>query len=114
MKNAELAVLFFRLRDMLSKYESFLRIVKDEDGYYRLYTPTRRPFMGICVQRKHVGVYVMPICENEFLVGELSEKQIGKGTLGFTRDDDPFLEKMPSFIERCFQHCIDTNQVPMD
>ena len=71
MKNAELAVLFFKLKDMLAKYESFLRVVKDEEGYYRLYTPTRRPFMGICVQRKHVGVYVMPIFENANLNNDL-------------------------------------------
>ncbi len=57
---------------MLVKYEPFLRVVKDEDGYYRLYTPTSRPFMGICVQRKHVGVYVMPIFENNSLIGDLS------------------------------------------
>tara|TARA_B100001758_G_C17953277_1_gene374490 strand:- start:28 stop:372 length:345 start_codon:yes stop_codon:yes gene_type:complete len=114
MKNTELAVLFFRLKDMLVKYEPFLRVVKDEDGYYRLYTPTSRPFMGICVQRKHVGVYVMPIFENNSLIGDLSQRRIGKGTLGFSRDDDPLIYSMPSFIERCFQHCIDTNQVPME
>jgi len=114
MKNTELAVLFFRLKEMLVKYEPFLRVVKDEDGYYRLYTPTSRPFMGICVQRKHVGVYVMPIFENSSLIGDLSQRRIGKGTLGFNRDDDPLIDSMPSFIERCFQHCIDTNQVPME
>ncbi len=114
MKNVALAVLFFRLREMLAKYEPFMRVVKDEEGYYRLYTPTRRPFMGICVQRKHVGIYVMPIFEDPALVGALFEKQIGKGTFGFSRDDDPLLAEVPAFIERCFQHCIDNNQVPME
>ena len=114
MKNADLAVLFFRLRDMLSRYESFMRIVVDEEGYYRLYTLTRRPFMGICVQRRHVGIYVMPITDNPLLIGPLKSKRIGKGTIGFSRDDDPLIDEVPAFIERCFQHCIDTDQVPMD
>ncbi|MBT4066403.1 MAG: hypothetical protein HOE76_04215 [Euryarchaeota archaeon] len=114
MKNVALAVLFFRLRDMLAKYEPFMRVVKDEEGYYRLYTPTRRPFIGICVQRKHIGIYVMPIFEDSTLIGKLAEKQIGKGTFGFSRDDDPLLLEVPAFMERCFQHCIDSNQVPME
>jgi len=114
MKNAALVVLFFRLRDMLAKYEPFMRVVKDEDGYYRLYTPTRRPFMGICVQRKHVGIYVMPIINNPLLIGPLKIRKIGKGTIGFSRDVDPLISEVPAFIERCFQHCIDTEQVPME
>ena len=114
MKNADLAVLFFRLRDMLSEYEPFLRIVKDEDGYYRLYTPTLRPFMGICVQRRHVGIYVMPIYENPSLIGNLKSKLIGKATLSFVQDNDPLIDEFPAFIQRCFQYCIDTNQVPMN
>ncbi|MDP6870275.1 MAG: hypothetical protein QGI21_05840 [Candidatus Poseidoniaceae archaeon] len=114
MKNVGLAVLFFKLREMLEIYASNMRVTINEEGYYRLYTPTNRPFMAICVQRKHVGIYVMPLCEDQNLIGNLEPKRIGKGTLGFVSDEDPLLVEVPSFIERCYQHCIHYGQVPME
>lgn len=98
MKNVKFAVLFFRLRDMLKVYEPFMRIIKDEEGYYRLYTPTRRPFIAVCVQSKHVGLYCMPPFENPALFGPLKNNLIGKGTIGFKGDDDPLIEEVPAFF----------------
>ena len=113
MKNAEYAVLFFILRDMLKKYEKFMVITKNEEGYYRLYTTNMRPFMAIAVQKKHVGVYSMTAYVLPEIVGILSPRRIGKSCLGFISDVDPLLAEVPYFIERCFQHCVDTGQVPM-
>ena len=114
MKNIKFVVLFFILRDMLAKYEPFMKVVKDEEGYYRLYTRTKRPFLAICVQSKHVGIYCMPCFEDRSLLGPLEEKLVGKGTLGFKRDDDPLLAEVPAFMERCFQHCVHNQQVQLE
>ena len=64
MKNVDHAVLFFKLREILAKHEPFLKVIVDDEGYYRLFTPTNRPFIGIKVQKKHVGIYVLPVYYN--------------------------------------------------
>ena len=56
----------------------------------------------------------MPCFEDRSLLGPLEEKLVGKGTLGFKRDDDPLLAEVPAFMERCFQHCVHNQQVPME
>ena len=113
MKNADYTVLFFKLREILAKYEPFMKVKCDDDGYYRLFTPTNRPFIGIKVQRKHVGIYVLPVYYNPGLIGNMSKRQVGKCTLGFTSDEDEMIEHLPEFFERCFLHCVETNQIPM-
>jgi hypothetical protein len=113
VKNADHAVLFFKLRDMLKKFEGFMVVTINEEGYYRLYTPSRRPFMAIAVQKKHVGVYSMTLYEKPEIVQRLAPRRIGKSCLGFSSDEDPLLDEVPAFIERCFQHCVHSGQVPM-
>jgi hypothetical protein len=39
------------LEQMLQKYEPFMGVTIDEEGYYRLYTPTRRPFIAVAIQK---------------------------------------------------------------
>jgi len=90
-----------------------MRVTIDEDGYYRLYTPTRRPFIAVVIQKKHVGIYSMPLYEVPHLAGVLGERRIGKSCIGFCTDDDPLLAEVPAYFERCFHHCVIDDQVPM-
>ena len=98
---------------MLQKYEPFMRVTIDEHGYYRLYTPTRRPFIAVAIQKKHVGIYSMPLYEVPHLAGALGNLRIGKSCIGFRTEDDPLLVEVPAYFERCFQHCLINDQVPM-
>tara|TARA_B000000565_G_scaffold202996_1_gene156569 strand:+ start:267 stop:653 length:387 start_codon:yes stop_codon:yes gene_type:complete len=113
MKNVDHAVLFFKLREILAKHEPFLKVIVDDEGYYRLFTPTNRPFIGIKVQKKHVGIYVLPVYYNPELIGNMSSRQVGKCTFAFKHDNDEMIEHLPDFFERCFFHCVETNQIPM-
>ena len=85
----------------------------DEEGYYRLYTPNRRPFIAVAIQKKHVGIYSMPLFDNPSLIGKLSECIIAKTCIGFRTDDVPLLGEVPAYFQRCFQHCVFNDQVPM-
>ena len=79
-------------------------IVKDEPGYYRLATRTGRPFISLVVQKKHVGIYSMPLYEDSSLAGELEYARIGKSCLGFTDEVEPKLEMVKDYFQRCFMH----------
>ena len=113
MKNVDLAVLFFKLREILAKHEPFLKVIVDDEGYYRLFTPTNRPFIGIKVQKKHVGIYVLPVYYNPELIGNMASRQVGKCTFAFKHDNDEMIKHLPDFFERCFFHSVETNQIPM-
>ena len=113
MKNPDLLPLWQRLKQMLQKYEPFMRVTIDEHGYYRLYTLTRRPFIAVAIQKKHVGIYSMSLYDSSHLDGVLGERRIGKSCIGFRTDDDPLLVEVPAYFERCFQHCVTNEQVPM-
>jgi hypothetical protein len=55
----------------------------------------------------------MPIFDNLSLIGKLSERIIGKTRIGFRTDYDPLLGEIPAYFQRCFQHCVFNDQVPM-
>jgi len=112
VKNTALAFLWDQLRTMLAEYESAMVVTIDEPGYYRLYTPTKRPFMAVAIQKKHVGIYCMPLYEDNSLAGTLLPLKHGKGVIRFKSEHDPLLSEVPAFMKRCFERCITSWQLP--
>ena len=106
MKNPELAALWSSLRTLLEKYEADMVIVKDEPGYYSLATSTGRSFISLVVQKKHVGIYSMPLYEDPSLAGELEYARIGKSCLGFTDESEPKMTMITDYFQRCFMHYV--------
>ena len=99
MKNPELAVLWARLTEGLTKFAPLLVMVKDEPGYHRYETPKRpptdglkslpqRPFAATVVQKKHVGLYMMTLYEDPAIMNDMPEilhqRWKGKASLKLT------------------------------
>lgn len=106
VKNPELLPLWSSIRALFVGYEAEMEVVRDEPGYYRLKTESGRPFVSLVIQKKHVGLYSMPLYENEILAEELETAKIGKSCLGFVEEDDLILNLIESFIQRCFMHYV--------
>jgi hypothetical protein len=106
VKNPELVPLWSSLRTLLEKFEADMVIVKDEPGYYSLATSTGRPFVSLVVQKKHVGIYSMPLYEDPSLAGELEYARIGKSCLGFTAEGEAKLGVVRDYFQRCFMHYV--------
>ena len=51
------------------------------------------------MQRKHVGIYVLPVYYNPSLIGNMSKRQVGKCTFGFKSDDDEMIKHLPDFLK---------------
>ncbi|RZD45672.1 MAG: hypothetical protein CXT69_01740 [Methanobacteriota archaeon] len=120
VKNPELAVLWFRLTEPLTKLAPLLIMVKDEPGYHRYETPRRsginglrtlpqRPFAATVVQKKHVGLYMMSLYEDPSIMNNmpqiLHKRWKGKASLKFTDEDDPALEYVHLLFEAAVKSC---------
>ena len=68
-----------------------MSIKKDEIGYYRLETPSKKPFIATCVQKKHVGLYSVVMYRHpQVIPKELEDLRIGKSCMGFVDFDESF------------------------
>ena len=106
VKNPELLPLWSSIRALLVGYEAEMLVVRDEPGYFSLKTETGRPFVSLVIQKKHVGLYSMPLYENDSLAEELESARIGKSCLGFVEEDDVMLDLIESFLQRSFMHYV--------
>jgi len=102
VKNPELAPLWAIIREMVAKYESQMQLLLDEPGDYSLIRMNGRPFARTKVQKKHVGVYLMPLHENQDLFDSLNaglKSRLNGKCLRFKDEDDPVLESIPALLQ---------------
>jgi hypothetical protein len=89
VKNPELLPLWQCLKQMLQKYEPFMRMNIDAGVILSSLHTNSKIIHRSRYSKKHVGIYSMPLFENPSLIGKLSERIIGKKFIGFRTDDDP-------------------------
>ena len=102
--NIDLLPVWHRLTEYCKKYEPFMRIKRDDIGYYRLETNSKKPFIATCVQKKHVGVYSVVMYRQPHLIPkELEQFRIGKSCIGFLKIEDE-IKHVPKLIENIFDY----------
>jgi hypothetical protein len=111
MKNPALAYLWQHIVVLCKPYEKIMLKVKDEGGYHRLRTPSGRPFSAVAVQKKHVGLYMMALCDDSTLAGQLEAARIGKSCLSFRDENNPLLGEIPAYLERCLDHHVSRGEM---
>jgi len=104
VKNPELAPLWAKLREMIAIFEPQMILDRDDPGYYRLIRTNGRPFAMTVVQKKHVGLYLISLHENQDLFESLSpiqKSRLGGRSFRFKDEDDPVLHSIPDLLQAC-------------
>ena len=102
MKNDALLFLWDSLSTTVKRSATDLEIAIDEPGDLFLKTLRGRPFARVRIQKKHVGVYLLPMYYYpEVLPLSLSKKKSGKGTLRFKHQDEDVDAELSCLIENC-------------
>ncbi len=102
MKNSSLIFLWSVLSEIIREFSSHLDVFVDRTGDLRVRTQEGRPFASVIIQRRHVGVYLLPIYYHPEVVGPLlSNRKSGKGTLRFKDVDDSSINELSELIETC-------------
>ena len=102
MKNPELAPLWATIQEMVAKHEPQMQIDRDEPGDYSLIRMNRRPFARTKIQKKHVGLYLMPLHENHDLFESLNaglKSRLNGKCLRFKDEDDPVMASIPALLQ---------------
>jgi len=103
MKNDSFLYLWDELCKIVRKCcANNLIIVVDEPGDLFIETQNGRPFVRVRIQRKHVGVYLLPMYYYpEVLPQNLSKKKSGKSTLKFKTENEVISEDLSRLLENC-------------
>ncbi|MDP6900045.1 MAG: hypothetical protein QGF94_04335 [Candidatus Thalassarchaeaceae archaeon] len=104
MKNPELASLWAIIRGMIANHEPDMQIDLDEPGDYSLIRMNGRPFARTKVQKKHVGLYLMHLHENQDLFQSLNaalKARLNGKCLRFKDECDPALSSIPELLNTC-------------
>ena len=104
MKNPELAPLWAIIQEMVAKHEPQMQIDLDEPGDYSLIRMNGRPFARTKVQKKHVGLYLMSLHENQDLFESLNpglKARLNGKCLRFKDETDPVLSSIPALLDAC-------------
>ena len=102
MKNDGLLFLWDSLSTIVKRSVTDLEIAIDEPGDLFVKTPRGRPFARVRIQKKHVGVYLLPMYYHpEVLPQSLSKKKSGKGTLKFKQQNEDVNAELSCLIENC-------------
>jgi len=102
VKNDSFLFLWARLAKIVQGSTEELEVVVNEPGDLRVVTSSGRSFVSVRVQRKHVGVYLLPLYYHpEVLPQSLSGRKSGKGTLRFRDERDASIDDLPKLIENC-------------
>jgi hypothetical protein len=105
----DFAVVFGRLRDILSEYEPKLKVVHDRPDNYYLDTHTmgsnKRPifFGGVRIFKGYVSYYLMPVYLPELQQGmssALKKRMQGKACFNFTSVDDALFDELRNATKR--------------
>ncbi|HJM68043.1 MAG TPA: hypothetical protein QF716_04115 [Candidatus Thalassarchaeaceae archaeon] len=102
VKNPELAPLWAIIQEMVAKHEPQMQIKLDEPGDYSLIRINGRPFARTKVQKKHVGLYLMPLHENQDLFESLNpglKSRLNGKCLRFQDEDDPVIASIPALLQ---------------
>lgn len=103
-KNIGLLPIWEELTKYCKKYESVMSIKKDEIGYYRLETLSKKPFIATCVQKKHVGLYSVVMYRHpEVIPKELENFRVGKSCMGFVDFDENF-DPITQLLDNIFEY----------
>jgi hypothetical protein len=104
VKNPELAPLWAIIQEMVAKHEPQMQIDRDEPGDYSLIRMNGRPFARTKVQKKHVGLYLMSLHENQDLFESLNtelKSHLNGKCLRFKDESDHALSSIPSLLNAC-------------
>lgn len=61
LKNEDFLFFWVALKEALAPACSGLVEVRNEPGYWAVDTPSGRPFLKLRIQKKHVGLYLLPL-----------------------------------------------------
>ena len=101
MKNDAFLFLWARLAGVVRGCSAGLSVIVDEPGHLRIEARSGRPFVNVRIQRSHVGIYLLPMYYHPEVLGPLTERRSGKGTLRFDEEGDPLIDELAGLIERC-------------
>ena len=102
VKNDSFLFLWDKLSTVVKECSQGLEIAIDEPGDLFIKTGKGRPFARVRIQKKHVGIYLLPMYYYpEVLPHSLSKKKSGKGTLKFQHEDEDISTDLSCLIENC-------------
>ena len=102
VKNDSYLFLWDKISTIVKDRSKGLEIAIDEPGDLFIKTGKGRPFARVRIQKKHVGVYLLPMYYYpEVLPHNLSKKKSGKGTLKFQHEDEDNSTDLSCLIENC-------------
>ena len=102
VKNDSFLFLWHKLSTIVKDCSKDLEIAIDEPGDLFVKTGKGRPFARVRIQKKHVGIYLLPMYYYpEVLPHNLSKKKSGKGTLKFQNLDEDIGGDLSCLLENC-------------
>ena len=102
MKNDRLIFLWSELAEVVRINCSTLNLVCDEPGDLRIETMHGRPFVTVRIQKKHVGLYVLPLYyHSDILPLALQPHKSGKSTLKFKEGQKVLETEIEQLLHRC-------------
>ena len=87
---------------MVAVHEPQMQIERDEPGDYSLIRMNGRPFARTKVQKKHVGLYLMPLHENQDLFDSLNaglKSRLNGKCFRFKDEDDLVIDSIPVLLQ---------------
>ena len=102
MKNENLLFMWASLQALLRPYVVELVCRTDEPGDWRVETPEGRPFLTLRIQKRHVGLYLLPMYYHPGVRPAALEPFLsGKSTFRFKAHHEPPQEALVSTVEAC-------------
>jgi len=101
VKNGAFLFLWSSIRTALLPAVEGLVTVTDEPGDWRVETHEGRPFLTLRIQRRHVGLYLLPMYYHPGVCdAALVPFRHGKSTFRFTLTTEPPFEALKTTMER--------------
>jgi hypothetical protein len=102
MKNDSLLFLWAELAEIVKRQCSTLHLVCDEPGDVRIETMQGRPFVTVRIQKKHVGLYLLPLYYHPHVLPRiLQPHKSGKSTLKFNKGQTLLFVEIEQLLQRC-------------
>lgn len=119
VKNPAHLPLWERLRHIAMRHEEVLDLHTDEPGYYKLVKFQTKsqftPFLAICIQRRHVSLYLNSLYHNLHLMDDvpeiLTQRKSGKCTFHFRSEDDEAIEHVAALLDSCLVEWLDDSVI---
>ena len=102
MKNDALIFLWHNLSSLIRGLTEELVIAIDEPGDFRVETKAGRPFVSVRIQKRHVGLYLLPLYYHpDVLPYSLKKFKSGKSVLRFKDEEQLQPDELRTLIENC-------------